>query len=150
MAVAMGEPARRRARKLLWGGLVDGQGCTNESRRNTYYLIENEKTGLVFGALAERFLVTFLWCGRAQSSIPLRLIDWFLVAVPVLVRPAIAALLFSGTRARKLLVASALGWGAIPANTARLREGDQSERWNRTRDRQCANLRRAAEFCIPR
>ena len=33
----------------------------NESRRNTYYLIENEKTGLVFGALAERFLVTFLW-----------------------------------------------------------------------------------------
>ena len=77
-------------------------------------------------------------------------VNGFWLLCQVLIKAGSAALLFSGTRARKLLVASALGWGAIPANTARLREGDQSERWNRTRDRQCANLRRAAEFCIPR
>ena len=57
----------------------------------------------------------------------------FCLLCQVLIKAGSAALLFSGTPARKLLVASALRpLGAIPANTARLRKGHQSERWNKS------------------
>jgi hypothetical protein len=60
-------------------------------------------------------------------------VNGFCLLCQVLIKAGSAALLFSGTPARKLLVASALRLlGAIPANTARLRKGHQSERWNKS------------------
>ena len=78
-------------------------------------------------------------------------VNGFCLLCQVLIKAGSAALLFSGTPARKLLVASALRPLAQSQPTRRgFAKATKASAGIRAR-RQCANLRpRAAEFCIPR